>query len=210
VKIMGLGLEGAARRVVPFVGALLACLALGCRDAPEDKIVGWPPPPGSLRGPAPADDPPSAGELAPMTEDGASPDAEGGGDEPATGGPPPGVGGGDAEGGGADPCAALVDRACELYGAWSDDCGEARARAPDGGHPLTRVACAEILERHATDEVLRGSPCRRYARAVCATLGQQTRSCERAQANVRRLVQPAQRRACAGDLVMWEARNLRR
>ncbi|PKN55372.1 MAG: hypothetical protein CVU56_21730 [Deltaproteobacteria bacterium HGW-Deltaproteobacteria-14] len=176
-------------RAVLVVAAALAAAA--CGRSVEDKIHGWPPPAAAFRDTV---EPPDTWEppdtLPPEPEDTApvDPDALP-----------------------SEPCAAVVELACRYYGPYSDECHEAQTRAPDGRDPETAAACAALVERYAAggeEAESRVNPCRRYARLMCKELGRETQACQRASAVVARLVYAREKRACLGDLLMFEARTL--
>jgi len=175
--------------------ALLAAAVLaaaGCGRSPEDKIRGWPPPSSAFRDTLPEPDtwePPDTVEPEPEDTAPYDPDALP-----------------------AEPCAAVVELACRFYGEFSDECHEARTREPDGDDPETRIACEGLVERFGPggeEAESRYNPCRRYARRVCRELGRETEACQRATRIISRLLHARQKRACLGDLLMFEARALR-
>lgn len=168
--------------------ALLGALAPACGKSGDDKVSGWPPPRGELYEP----------DTEPV-------DTE----EPDTWEPP------DTEARAADtledtPCAWLVALACDLYGPWSDPCSEARAHPPDDDHAPTRTRCEELVKHFTEVELGRvGGACYRYARALCKGEGHESAQCKKALGRAPRLPALAQKRACLGDLLIYEARDLR-
>lgn len=173
-----------------LAGAVMSW-ASGCRSDPEDKIKNWPPPGSAVNtataaGPA-VDAQVVAGDVGAVHP--ARPQ------DTATLG----------------PCRQLVELACSYFGVHTDDCFEARSTRPDGSHPETRSACQQLVERFVTvEETARISPCRRYSRAVCKVLGTQTTTCRQSREMIPQLRTKEKKRACLGDLLMWEARTLRR
>lgn len=185
---------GSARAAL-FEAALLvgfAALALsGCKADPASKIEGWPPPPSAFRDTAPAEpdtyEPPDTVPVEAPDTVGHDPDALP-----------------------SEPCAAVVALACRYYGPYSAECAEVRARPPDGDDPDTRAACDDLVTRYVTEEQdKRANPCRRHARLVCRELGAETRACQVARDAVGRMLTARQKRACLGELLMFEARALR-
>ncbi len=194
--------------------------AAGCSKDPESKIRGWPPP-APVVSPAATD---AAGGAGARGERSASAGAP----RPS---PAPGLeprarptGESDAQSAASaqadaepldvladlEPCDALLVEACALLGPHSEECIEARASAP-GDRTLTHTtACAEILTRWRPVAVgeARGNPCRLLAARKCEVLGEHTRGCLDARAVAARLRRPEHRRACGGDLLLWEARQV--
>jgi hypothetical protein len=109
-----------------------------------------------------------------------------------------------------DSCRKLIDRACDFWGRFSQECIEARARVPKAPRKDVVNECEEILAffevTYAKMEMQ--NPCRILARRVCNTLGRRTISCIEARAGAKSYKKVSQRRACKGDLILWEARQL--
>lgn len=174
-----------------LLAVVVAAALAGCKEDPTSKIEGWPPPPSAFRDTAPVEpdtvEPPDTAPTEPPDTEDLDPDALP-----------------------SEPCAAVVALACRYYGTYSAECAEARARPPDGDDPDTRAACDELVTRYVTEEQdKRANPCRRHARLVCRELGAETRACQVARDAVGRMLTPRQKRACLGELLMFETRALR-
>lgn len=164
-------------------------LIAGCRQSPEDKLVGWPP----------------SEEVVPYglpeVEDTAvesrldSEDVE---PAPVEVAPQP-----------SPPCEALLEMACELWTRYADACHEARTKVPDDSHPPTREACQALLDKYR-EQPRWGNPCGRYARALCAASGESSERCKAARARVPVLTERREWDACLADLIWFETRKLRR
>ena len=109
-----------------------------------------------------------------------------------------------------NPCRELVDRACDFLGRHSQECVESLARVPPAPRRDVRRECREIIEffelTFANDQDR--NPCLILARRKCNDVGRRTQICADVRANVKRYNKRHHRRACKGDLLLWEARGL--
>lgn len=172
--------------------ALAALAAAACARAPADKIHGWPPPDGAFEDTVELPDTVEPPDTAVAAVEDTTPE--------------------DPDALPTEPCAAVIELACRFYGQHSDECHEARTRVPDGADPETRAVCEELVARFTTGEDATSyvNPCHRYARRLCKAMGNEARACQSAAGAVSRLTAPRQKRACLGDLLIFEARGLRR
>lgn len=175
----------------PLLIALALTLGSACGRAPEDKLVNWPPsePVVPVR-----DVIEDADVEAPDTAPAPEPDTT-----PVEVVEPP-----------LPPCAELVRLLCDRWTHFADACREARTRTPDDKHPPTRDACQALVDKINSPETRWGSPCSRYARALCAESGDTSDRCKAAQARIAVLTTKRDWQACIADLVWFEARTLRR
>ncbi len=107
------------------------------------------------------------------------------------------------------PCVALVDRACEMLGQFSEECAQARARRPQERPLEAQELCAEILTTFEDGEG-KARPtlaCWRVAKARCKVLGKKSRPCVESKAAWKTLRKRAQRKACQGDILLFRARE---
>ena len=111
-------------------------------------------------------------------------------------------------------CGDLVDRACEFLGLHSEECMEVRTqlseRASLASQPVIRQRCSDLLDAFDVNQTRRrrASPCGRLSRMVCREMGHQTRACSDALDRITRFRKEEQRRACEGDLLLWEFRSI--
>jgi hypothetical protein len=164
--------------------AICLAVALGplsgaCQEQPRSKIIGWPP----------AD--PLAGPQAPEVVAASS--------APAPTAPAPVAVG---------PCQEVLIRACELLGRHSEECAAARGRLPLDLAPAEEAVCTRALERAAEQERPVLNPCWELAKRQCADLGKATQLCQEARAWASRFRKPAERLPCAGDIWLWEIREV--
>ena len=110
----------------------------------------------------------------------------------------------------ANPCLKLVERACDFLGTHSEECSETRARVPQAPRQDVRKECQDILDffeltfAEDTDR----NPCYVLARRVCNDVGRRTQVCKDRRAAAKRYAKRSHRKACKGDLLLWEARNI--
>lgn len=105
------------------------------------------------------------------------------------------------------PCVALVERACELLGVFSEECAEARARGPGKRTLEAQEICATELEAWEEGEGKASSTlaCWRVAKARCKIYGTKSRICTESKAVWKTLRKRAQRKACQGDILILQA-----
>ncbi|MFT7582748.1 MAG: hypothetical protein ACI9MR_004431 [Myxococcota bacterium] len=169
---------------------LLVGWLMACGPSPSERLVGWPDAIPVPTGPSDESDATVVDTTSLAVE------APGSGDvDPAA----------------KAPCKALAELACSYFGPYTDECALARTEKADDGDAATRDACLMLLNQFKTvEEPMRMNPCRRYSRLVCKREGSQTRLCQTSRENLPLLRKAEEKRACLGDLLLYQAGELRR